>query len=143
MHTTDIAQHHFSSSASYLLSVLYYLILGRISWLNFLLLFVNTSQGHLERGNPNRGIASIRLACKQASGIFSWLMSNMGRLSPLWMVLPPSPWQVVLDCMKKKSSRVSHGEQTSKHHPSMASASAPAFMFLPQDSDLTILHGML
>lgn len=54
-----------------------------------------------------------------------------------------TPVQVVLDCMKKKSSRVSHGEQTSKHHPSMASASAPAFMFLPQDSDLTILHGML
>lgn len=39
-----------------------------------------------------------------------------------------TPWLVVLDAIRKQTG---HGEQASKQHPSVASASVPASRFLP------------
>lgn len=75
--------------------------------------FVNlTPFRHIWKGDVNSGTATIRLSCEHIYGTFSWLMTGMGRSSPLCMV---PPWQAVLGCIR--ANWASHKEQTSKHFP--------------------------
>jgi hypothetical protein len=50
------------------------------------------SWGHLGRDNLNYKNASIRLAYRQACGALSWLMTDVGGPSPLWVVPSLGRW---------------------------------------------------
>lgn len=49
-------------------------------------LFLAVSLTHLEKGNLNWGIASIRLPCRHIYGVFSWMLVDKGGPNSLWAV---------------------------------------------------------
>lgn len=80
-------------------------------WLVFC---VNLTQtlSYLGKEDLNWENDSIRLACRQACGVFSWLMIGVEALSSLLEVPILERW--------------SHGEQARRQHFSKVSASVPA-----------------
>lgn len=78
------------------------------------------------RGGFSRGMASIRLACRQVYEAFSWLMWEGHTHYGLW-----HPWADGLGG-SKKGSWLWAWEQASKQSSSMASASVPAMEFLQE-----------
>lgn len=78
---------------------------------------------------------SQSLASEQASGVFSWLVIDVVRPSPLWVA---SCWSGSPG-FYEKASWANHKKQASEKFPIMLSASSPVSKFLPEVPALTSL----
>jgi hypothetical protein len=93
------------------------------------------SQGHLGIGNLNWENASITLAYWQACGVLSCLMMDVGKDSPLEMVLHPGRW--IWSVWKRKLRKSKNkpksrpGSSTSPCSPCKFLCSCFCFEFLP------------
>lgn len=73
-----------------------------IPWLGLFFYQLNTSEGHVGRGDLNWENVSIRLPCRQVCGIFSWLTFVMEGSSSLWVV---PPWTGGSEFYKKQTEK--------------------------------------
>lgn len=94
---------------------------------------IDASKGHLGRRNLNWENDSIRWACGQVCGAFSWWMIGVGGHSLLWGVPPLSRWS----CSVWKRSWESSREQSISSSP--PSPPWPLLQFLPPVSCLDFL----